>query len=299
MHEDFDDRPGPADPLAARVAALERANGELVGLNAELAAANAQLVEANAELARSRAELSRSNVALERVATIAVRDLAEPLRSIAAPAAVLARRYRDVLDADGRRLIDLIGDGCARLRARIDETLRRARATRDGPGWVEVDLVRVVGDATAALGPAIRDAGASIHVSDLPPVRGHPTQLQQVFQSLVTNCLKFVDPAVPPIVRIEHERRGTMWWITVADNGIGIDPAQRDRVFEPFRRVHDADRFPGAGLGLALCRRIVEEHGGAIGLADGAGGQGTTVWITLPVLDGPLRSGDGPAPSSG
>ncbi|HMC05625.1 MAG TPA: ATP-binding protein, partial [Actinomycetota bacterium] len=146
-----------------------------------------------------------------------------------------------------------------------------------------VDCNLVVNDVVAGLGARIAEAGAIVRVDPLPTVASQPTQLGQVFQNLISNALKFIPAGVVPEVVISAERIGDEWDFSVTDNGIGIEPRHRERIFGMFKRLHSRSEYEGSGIGLALCKRIVERHGGRIGVEAAASGQGSSFWFALPV----------------
>jgi signal transduction histidine kinase len=255
--------------LASHVALLELARDELARRAIELEQANSQL--------------GRSNEELEQFAYIASHDLAEPLRAISGPISLLGRRYHDQLDAEADQFIDFAVDGCRRMQAMIDDLLAFSRAGR-GEGQVEaVDCNLLLHSVTAALAPRIAETRAVLRLDPLPTVVAQPLQLGQVFQNLTSNALKFVAPGVIPEVAVSAERVEGDWRFSVTDNGVGIEPRHRERVFGMFKRLHTRAEYAGSGIGLALCKRIVERNGGHIGVEDAPVGAGTRFWFTLPI----------------
>lgn len=257
----------------------------------ELEARAAELEAANAELADAKARLERSNEELQRFATVASHDLREPLRVVSGYADLLGRRYRDRLDDDAATFIDAISGGVARMDAMISDLLAYARAGRHDAPREEVDLDALVHGTLATLDVAIREAGAEVHVDPLPAVTGDPRALGQLFQNLIANAVKFTGDE-PPRVRIWAAEVPGAWRISIRDNGIGIRPEDAEKIFGMFARLHSSERYPGTGVGLAVCQRIVEAHGGRIWVEPAPGG-GSQFMFTLA---DPRRSA--PAPQS-
>jgi len=238
---------------------------------------------AQARIAEQTALLERSNADLQAFAYAASHDLKEPLLTIDGFTRLLTSslRTRGVLLDDEAEFVDLIGSGLDRMRQLVDGLLALSRVATHGVEPSSVDLADVVADALGNLHAAIEAAGAQVAVGPLPTVTADRAQLVQLVQNLVANAVKFTAPGVRPEVVVEAERAGAEWLVTVADEGIGIPEAQRERVFEPFTRLRD-DEHPGSGIGLATCRRIVQRHGGRIWVEDGPGGTGSRLCFTLP-----------------
>ncbi|HEX3607674.1 MAG TPA: ATP-binding protein [Candidatus Dormibacteraeota bacterium] len=247
----------------------------------------AWLIEARAateqELVRRAHELERSNAALEEFAYIASHDLQEPLRMVASYLELLDRRYSGRLDADADEFLGFAVEGAKRMQILINDLLRYSRA--GGQNALEAtDCNAVLETALANLRSSIEESGARLLVDPLPVVRGDAPQLVQVFQNLVVNAIKFREQGAPEI-RIGAVREGDRWAFTVQDNGIGIEPRHAERVFQVFKRLHPQTRYPGTGIGLAICRRVVERHGGRIWVEPAEGG-GSAFRFTLPVETG-------------
>ena len=236
------------------------------------------------ELHRTLAELERSNQELERFAYVASHDLQEPLRMVASYTQLLAQRYGDRLDQDAHEFIGFAVDGAARMRRLINDLLEYSRVTTHGDNLAPVDAQAALGEALTNLQPAVQDTGGVISAEPMPWVLADATQLTQVFQNLIGNALKFRGEA-PPRVHITVTPREGAWLFAVADNGIGIDPQYFDRIFVIFQRLHPSHRYPGTGIGLALCRRIVERHGGRLWV-ESAPGHGATFYFTLNRAEG-------------
>jgi PAS domain S-box-containing protein len=241
----------------------------------ERARRGAALEEANVALARSNAEL-------EQFAYVASHDLSEPLRAISRPLSLMARRYQGRLDDQADEFIGFAVDGCERMQSLIDGLLTFSRVGRVQGDLVPTSVEVAVRGVLTALGPTLADTKASVTVGPLPVVMAEPTQLTQVFQNLISNAVKFAAPGVAPRVSVRAERCAEHWRFTVTDNGIGVEPRHRDRVFGMFKRLHVAEEYPGTGIGLALVKKIVECHGGQVGIDDYDAGAGSCVWFTLP-----------------
>jgi light-regulated signal transduction histidine kinase (bacteriophytochrome) len=230
-----------------------------------------------AELERRVEELERSNAELERFAYVASHDLSSPLRTVAGFTQLLARRYQGRLDDDADEYIGHVLDGVRRMRAVIDDVLSYARVGQAELEAIPVDCAQLAAEALAALGVGDR---AEVEIGPLPTVKGDATQLGQLLQNLLANAVKFNDRP-RPWVRIAAEREAGAWRLSVSDDGLGIQPTHRERIFRMFERLHPPDQYAGTGIGLALCKRIVERHGGRIWFEPREGG-GTVFWFTLP-----------------
>jgi light-regulated signal transduction histidine kinase (bacteriophytochrome) len=257
-----------ADQVEEERQRAERAN-EAAG--PALAARAAELEQANAELAATTARLERSNEELQRFATVASHDLREPLRVVSGFADLLARRHGEQLGADGNRFVEAITTGVARMDEMISDLLAYARAGRIDQPLEPVDANAVVAEALSGLQRAIDDAGANVEVEPLPMVNGNAPALRQLFQNLVANAIKFVEDG-PPRIRIWAAEVPEGWRFSVRDNGIGVEPQQAERIFGMFTRLHGSERYPGTGVGLAVCQRIVDVHGGRIWVEPAPGG---------------------------
>ena len=249
-----------ADRVEADRARDERDNEAAAPALAERAR---ELEQANAELAEAKALLERSNEDLQQFATVASHDLREPLRVVSGFAQMLDRRYRDELGEEGGRFIGAITAGVTRMDELIAALLEYARAGRADQPPEPVDTSELVADVLSSLQVAVEESGAKISVERLPTVVGDPASLRQVFQNLLENAIKFTDGG-PPEIRIWAADVPDGWRFSVRDNGIGVDPNQAEKIFGMFSRGHHQERYPGTGVGLALCRRIVEAHGGRL-----------------------------------
>jgi light-regulated signal transduction histidine kinase (bacteriophytochrome) len=238
--------------------------------------------EANQQLDDQAQDLERSNRDLEQFAYVASHDLQEPLRKVASFCQLLQRRYAGKLDDRADQYIAFAVDGAERMQQLINDLLSFSRVGRTTAAFSEVALDDVVAAAKAQLEPARTDVDGTIEIAPLPVVCGDSSLLRALFVNLVGNGLKFHREGVPPHVVVAAEKIGDEWEVTVSDNGIGIDPEYVDKVFVIFQRLHARDVYAGTGIGLALAKKIVEFHGGRIGIDPPRPEPGTTVRLTLP-----------------
>jgi light-regulated signal transduction histidine kinase (bacteriophytochrome) len=226
-------------------------------------------------------ELKRSNDELELFAYIASHDLQEPLRMVASYTQLLAARYADRLDADGLEFIGYAVDGARRMQALIEALLQYSRIGSRGLQLGEVDLNETAATVQRNLKLAIEEAGARVEVSSLPTVHADANQMVQLLQNLVANALKF-RAAEAPVVEVYAGRAGKHALVTVRDNGIGLDPRFAERIFLLFQRLHSQAEYAGVGIGLTICKKIVERHGGQIWV-ESEPGRGASFHFTLPL----------------
>ena len=258
-----------------------------IELNRDITARKqAELARRAFELENLNRELARSNAELEQFAYVASHDLSEPLRAISGPISLVARRYQGQLDEEADQFIAFAVDGCRRMQSLIDGLLAFSRVGRLERDVGPTDANVVLDNVLAALAPSIEETGAAVTVERLPVVLAEPGQLGQVFQNLIANAIKFVAPGIAPNVSVTSERDAVQWRFSVTDNGIGIDARHRERIFGMFKRLHGRDEYPGTGIGLALVKKIVERHGGQVGVDDPPGGTGCRFWFTLPTSGG-------------
>jgi signal transduction histidine kinase len=263
---------------------------ELAEVGAEIDTMRRRIVEelatvkaARAQLEEQAQELTRSNAELEQFAYVASHDLQEPLRKIASFCQALRTRYGEQLDERGEQYLDFAVDGAKRMQVLINDLLTFSRVGRGGREWEHVQLGEVVQEVQTALAAQLERTGGSVSVESLPSVRGDRGQLVSLFQNLISNALKFRG-AEPPTVRISARRLGTFWELSCTDNGIGVEGEYAERIFLIFQRLHSREAYEGSGIGLALCRRIVEYHGGHIWL-DSEFSNGARFRFTLPVAE--------------
>ena len=242
-----------------------------------------RLLEAKSlELFARNQALGRSNAELEQFAYVASHDLQAPLRSISSFSQLLVRNERDNLSEDGQEFLELISESVAQMRQLILDLLAFSRVQRDEIPNTPVPLDEVLADVRSRLRAAIDEDGAQINVAEMPTVAGHSGQLTQLFQNLVGNGLKFCREGVAPVVDVSAKCTKGKAIIRVQDNGIGIAPEHHGRVFEMFKRLHTQDEYEGTGIGLALCRKIVDRHNGDMTL-ESTVGEGTAFIVTLPL----------------
>lgn len=225
-------------------------------------------------------ELRRSNQELEQFAYIASHDLQEPLRMVTSYLQLIEQRYEDKLDADGKEFIGYAVDGSTRMKRLITDLLTYSRVQRGKGDFQKFSLRQALDEALHDLQLMIQDSGAVITYDDMPEVTANAGQMAQVFQNLIGNAIKFRGKDAP-VVHISASKHGGEWRITVKDNGIGIDPQFNDRIFVIFQRLHAKGEYSGTGIGLAICKKIVEQHGGTIRV-ESAAGQGAEFIFTLP-----------------
>ncbi|RQG98056.1 PAS domain S-box protein [Natrarchaeobius chitinivorans] len=225
-------------------------------------------------------ELEESNERLEQFAHAASHDLQEPLRMVSSYVQLIDTRYGDELDDEGREFLEFAADGADRMRAMIDGLLEYSRVESQGEPFEGIDLDDVASDVRRDLEPRITDTDAEVRIEDLPRVEGDESQLRQVFQNLVKNAIEYSGDGRPR-VHVSAEKNGTEWAVSVRDEGVGIDPSEQERIFDVFHRLDPHDDQPGSGIGLALCERIVERHGGEIWV-ESEPGEGATFSFTLP-----------------
>ena len=250
--------------------------GQFIGRKqAELA-----LRSANEQLTCKAEELARSNGELEQFAYVASHDLQEPLRMISSYTQLIVRRYGDKLDTDAREFMDFIVDGAARMKRLIEDLLAYSRVGTRGKELKETDAEAALQKALTNLRVAVEESGAVVTHDVLPTVLADDTQLAQLFQNLIGNAIKFRGAAAP-CIHVSVENAAEEWVFGVRDNGIGIEAKYFERIFMVFQRLHTKTEYPGTGIGLAICKKVVDRHGGRIWVESQAG-QGSTFCFALP-----------------
>ncbi len=274
-----------ATPLnvAAGPREVAEVGAEIDAMRERIVTELARVEGARAQLQEQAGELSRSNAELEQFAYVASHDLQEPLRKVASFCQALQTRYRGQLDDRADQYIDFAVDGAKRMQVLINDLLAFSRVGRRGGEHEPLELTEVLAEARSALAEVLSETGASIEAGQLPVVRGERTLLVSLFQNLISNAVKFRSQE-PPLIRIAAERGDGEWELSFTDNGIGIEAEYAERIFLIFQRLHTRETYDGSGIGLALCRKIVEYHGGRIWL-DTDCTSGACFRFTLPIAE--------------
>jgi PAS domain S-box-containing protein len=228
--------------------------------------------------------LTQSNADLQHFAFVASHDLQEPLRTISGFAELLNRRYRGKLDAEADKILSFMVDAAGRMGKLIADILAYSQLSQGENRIVSVHLDEDLETAKSLLRTSIEATGAVIIHDPLPTVELDRNQMVRLFENLLSNAIKFRRQGEQPRIHVSAERQANEWVLRVADNGIGFAPEQAKAIFDPFKRLHSTREYPGSGIGLAACRRIVERYGGRIG-AESRPGEGSTFWFTVPVSD--------------
>ena len=270
-------RNGSTFPIEMMLSPLESAEGILVTAAIRDITTRKQ---AEAELLKKIVELNRSNEELGQFAYIASHDLQEPLRMVASYTQLLSRRYKGKLDAEADEFIAFAVDGASRMQRLIQDLLLYSRIGTKGRELVDISSEDALAQALNNLRSSIQDSGALITHDPLPAVMADETQLVQLFQNLVGNAVKYQSPGIPTVHISASRNGGEQWTFSVKDNGLGIDPQYFERIFGMFQRLHKREEFAGTGIGLAICKKIVERHGGAISVAS-TPGEGSTFSFAL------------------
>jgi signal transduction histidine kinase len=279
---DFTHHVDPGGPQEVRTVGIDvnRMRERILAELSAVRAAHVSLEAAHASLEARTEDLQRSNAELEQFAYVASHDLQEPLRKVASFVQLLQRRYAGRLDDKADQYIELAVDGAKRMQQLINDLLAFSRVGRTAQQREEAACGVLLAQAWANLGPAVRASHATIEVGDLPVVLGEASLLTAVFQNLLSNALKFAGDQAPRI-SVSARRDGEHWLFSFSDNGIGIPAEYAERIFVIFQRLHDRAAYPGTGIGLALCRKIIEYHGGRIWL-DTTVTSGARFCFTLP-----------------
>ena len=233
------------------------------------------------ELKNRTNELERSNKDLEQFAYIASHDLKEPLRMVSNFIQLLEKNYSNTLDEKANEYISFALDGTKRMRSLIEDLLSYSRVQTRAKPFEETNCSEVLKKVLDSLRLSLNETNAKISHNGLPTVKADPSQIAQVFQNLIDNSLKYKS-SNPPTINIIAEKKENEWLFSVSDNGIGIDMQYKDRIFLMFQRLHTQSEYPGTGIGLAICKKIIERHKGKIWVESKAG-KGSTFYFTIPV----------------
>lgn len=246
-----------------------------------LKSAEDQLKQAYAELKKSTIKIKRSNTELEHFAYVASHDLQEPLRMITSYSKLLKDGYHDKFDQNGREFLNFIIDGTERMKELINGLLDYSRLNTSEQGFEMVNMNNMIEQVLDNLSESIKDTGAEIEVHELPSMTGDRIQLIRLFQNLIQNAIKFRRDTQSPKITVETEERSDEWIFSVIDNGIGIREKHKKRIFMIFQRLHLDDEYMGTGMGLAICKKIVERHGGNIWVESKVG-RGSSFKFSIP-----------------
>ena len=274
--------------MRAQTRALELTRRKVVTLVEDLEQARAELQKEKLALKLTGEKLARSNKELEQFAYVASHDLKEPLRIVSSFSGLLTKRYSQALDGDARDFIAYIDQGARRAADLVNALFNYSKVTYTSRDFTEVDCASVLRKALFNLKIAVEEKNAAVTHGELPAVRGDEFQLIQLFQNLLSNSLKF-NAAPAPRITVSAVRSGGDWVISFEDNGIGIPAEHFDRIFLIFQRLHTADKYPGAGIGLALCKKIAENHGGRIWV-ESESGKGSVFRVALPAEPAPAAA---------
>ncbi|MFT4076039.1 MAG: PAS domain S-box protein [Asticcacaulis sp.] len=242
-----------------------------------------------AEVARQKLlrRLTDSNTELERFAYVASHDMQEPLRMVLNFSQIIAHDYADRLDDEGREYLKIVGDSAARMRDMVQDLLEYARLDKEGARFATVDLRVELAHVLENLRGLTRETQAVVTYDTLPVISGNGVQLMRLLQNLITNAIKYQKPRRLPVIHVGCKDEGDEWQFSVRDNGMGIDEAFLEQIFDPFRRLHNWEKIQGTGLGLSVCKKIVETHGGRI-WAVSEPDTGSTFFFTIPKTPQPL-----------
>lgn len=226
-------------------------------------------------------ELARSNIDLQQFAYVASHDLQEPLRMISSYLQLIERRYKDKLDDDANTFIHYAVDGATRLQNLIAGLLEFSRVKTHGRDFAPVAVREIVEGVCLDLQPLIKESGAEVHLGEMPVIQGDEAQIARLFQNLLHNALKFRKQGIPPVIDIRAEKTDSGQVFSIRDNGIGIEGQYFERIFTIFQRLHRREDYPGTGIGLSICKQIVERHGGRIWLESSVD-NGSTFYFSIP-----------------
>jgi light-regulated signal transduction histidine kinase (bacteriophytochrome) len=259
---------------------VKQRTSELESANALLQTEIKERTRAEEAVRNVARELARSNQDLEQFAYVASHDLQEPLRAVAGYVGLLQRRYPEKVDARGQHYIESAMDGALRMQRLIEDLLAFSRVQTKGKTFAPANLGAALDRALLNLQVAMQETHAEVTSDPLPTLRVDASQISQLLQNLIGNGIKFHGEETPKI-HIGAEQRDGAWTFSVRDNGIGMEPQYYDRIFQIFQRLHTRKQYPGTGIGLAICKKIVERHGGKIWV-ESQPGHGSTFYFTLP-----------------
>jgi signal transduction histidine kinase len=269
-----------APEVRSAVEAFNNMANNIEGLITSLSQAEAALRKANEHMTRKAQELARSNAELEQFAYVASHDLQEPLRMVSSYTQLIVRRYGERLDSDGKEFMDFIVDGAARMKQLIEDLLAYSRVGTRGKELKATDCEVVLQKALTNLRATVEASSALVTHDPLPTIEADATQLVQLFQNLIGNAIKFRGTNAP-CVHVSAKEQDDAWLFGVEDNGIGIDPQYSERIFMVFQRLHNKAEYPGTGIGLAICKKVVDRHGGRIWV-ESKSDCGSNFYFTLP-----------------
>ncbi|MBI4397132.1 MAG: GAF domain-containing protein [Elusimicrobia bacterium] len=249
-------------------------------LEEEVAVRTAELRTANEKLNETMVQLKRSNAELEQFAYVASHDLQEPLRMVISYLQLLERHFQNAFDDKAKMFMNYAVDGGRRMQALISDLLFYSRVGRTEKPMTNVDVEIVMKNVLQNLGKTIRDKNVEIECGPMPKITGNEMRIAQLFQNLIANGIKFCEEGKTPKIKVAAERREKAWLFSVSDNGIGIDPKYFNKIFQVFQRLHSREEYPGTGIGLSVCQKIVELHGGEIRVDSGPG-RGSTFSFTI------------------
>lgn len=261
---------------------IQRQRRAIAEQNEQLKAQNIRLEQLNAELIKLNSKLEQSNQDLEQFAYIASHDLRSPLQTILGFAQILGQKYQECLDEKGKHYLDRIITGAYRMNKLIGALLEYSRIGNKNLDFKPVDGNKILAQVLESLQADLESSHAVIQLEQMPTFIGDEVQLEQLFQNLISNAIKYRHPEVTPQIKITVEPRVNFeYLIGIHDNGIGISSEDFQRIFQVFQRLHNSEQYPGTGIGLAVCQKIIDNHGGRIWVESEAN-QGTSFYFTLP-----------------
>lgn len=274
--------PGQAQEIEYR---LIRADGRVIWVRDNRWLTIEQTHQVVYGLVQDVTDRKEAEMLLREFTSVASHDLQEPLRKIQTFCQLLRRKYGANLDARGQHYLNRLEDAAQRGQNLVQNLLHYSRLSVSNQTFQAVDLNQLVQRVIADLDLLLQQTNGHIHITNLPTIQANPVQLEQLFQNLFSNALKFRRPGVPPVITVKHhlptDHSNSTVVLTIRDNGIGFEEQYRQQIFQPFQRLHNQKKYAGSGLGLAICRKIVERHGGRI-TVQSQPGQGTTFFIELP-----------------